>query len=272
MRENAFRAYLSGSISGPSVSSYVSYAYRVERELGIDLDKCILDDDYLSVIAQRLRRGLIPPKSVQNCLSSVRSYSAFIGQTRCFEPDTASMNRTHPVESSERPSFIRDQSDQGLMRLYAQITDELRDRGVVRTANSPIGDYAESLFATAFNWILTNNSSAGFDALDEAKLSYQIKARRIGGGSSSRQLGALRNLDHRNFDKLAAVLFSETFDIIRAVIIPYETVLACARRSEHTNSWRVMLTDSLCAQAGVRDVTSILRATVSRRPAGKAAS
>lgn len=39
-----------------------------------------------------------------------------------------------------------------LLRTYGAILDELRSRDVVRSANSPISDYAEVLFCRAFNW------------------------------------------------------------------------------------------------------------------------
>ncbi|WP_147276179.1 DUF6998 domain-containing protein [Sphingomonas aracearum] len=45
---------------------------------------------------------------------------------------------------------------------------------------SPVGDYAETLFARAFGWTLEPNSRAAFDACDASGRRYQIKARRLG--------------------------------------------------------------------------------------------
>ena len=39
-----------------------------------------------------------------------------------------------------------------LLKLHSQIGDELRARGVLRSANSPTGDLAEHLFCRAFGW------------------------------------------------------------------------------------------------------------------------
>ena len=96
---------------------------------------------------------------------------------------------------------------------------ELRERGVVRTSNSPSGDYAETLFHKAFGWKLERNSSVGFDAIDGDETRFQIKCRRVTRHNSSRQLGAIRNLELNGFDCLAEVIFNEDYSVYRAVNI-----------------------------------------------------
>ncbi|WP_205691524.1 hypothetical protein [Caulobacter sp. 602-2] len=145
-----------------------------------------------------------------------------------------------------------------LLALYGQIMDELRERGVVRTGNSPVGDYGELLFARAFGWTLEGNSSAGHDATDADGVRYQIKARRLASPSASRQLSAIRRLEERTFDHLAAVLLDGSFKVLRAIIIPYAVVQSGARRRDHTNSWLFMLEDRVWKIPGVRDVTAEL--------------
>ena len=113
-------------------------------------------------------------------------------------------------------------SSRKLLELHAKIMDELCRQKIIRTANNPIGDLAESLFCTAFpDWKQERNSRAGYDAISPTpdKSKYQIKGRRIIGPrivegrrvipNSFRQLGALRGLKERRFDILAAVLFNE---------------------------------------------------------------
>jgi hypothetical protein len=51
-----------------------------------------------------------------------------------------------------------------LLAGYGGILEELRQRGIVRSSNSPVSDYAELLFCTAFGWRRENNSAAGHDA------------------------------------------------------------------------------------------------------------
>lgn len=148
---------------------------------------------------------------------------------------------------------------------------ELRRRGIIRTENNSIGDFAEYLFCRAFSWRPVNsNSEKEMDAVGPDRTRYQIKARRLAGNAGDRQLSALRKLPEKGFDKLAAVLFDARFGIERAAIIPHALVLANATHQGHTNSWRFILRDEVWTWEGVEDVTAVLRAalmTVSAEPA-----
>ena len=84
---------------------------------------------------------------------------------------------------------------EALLALYATILDELRDRGIVRSTNNPVGDYAEYLVATALGLRLADNATSGFDAIGPDDLLYQVKARRLTPRNPSRQLGFIRGLD-----------------------------------------------------------------------------
>jgi len=163
-----------------------------------------------------------------------------------------------PAAPMAAPGPLGAASVNELLALYGQIMDELRERGVVRTGNSPVGDYGELLFARAFGWTLEGNSSAGHDAVDADGLRYQIKARRLQTAKGSRQLSAIRRLEERTFDHVAAVLLDGNFKVLRAIIIPYAVVRSGARRREHTNSWLFMLEDRVWKIPGVRDVTAEL--------------
>lgn len=158
------------------------------------------------------------------------------------------------------PELIRGTNVRDLLLLYSQIMDELRSREVIRTSNSPVGDYGELLFAKAFGWSLESNSASGHDATDDIGLRYQIKARRLTAANGSRQLSAIRRLNDQTFDHLAAVLFDANFQVRRAIIIPHAVVASRSRRREHTNSWLFMLDDRVWQLSGVRDVTVELSA------------
>ena len=162
------------------------------------------------------------------------------------------------LEPPPVPEFIRGSGVRDLLILYSQIMDELRTREVVRTSNSPVGDFAELLFAKAFGWRLEGNSAAGHDATDAQGVRYQIKARRLTAANGSRQLSAIRRLNDHTFDYLAAVLFDANFKVLRAIVIPHGLVVSRARRTEHTNSWLFMLEDRVWLLPGVRDVTAEL--------------
>ena len=105
-------------------------------------------------------------------------------------------------------------SERELLRLHAAIIDELKRRGVVRTRNSPIGDYTEWLVSTTLGLKLANYSAAGYNATDAAGTRFQIKGRWVTPDSNSRQLSAIRNLDKKDFDYLIAVIFDAAFNVI----------------------------------------------------------
>lgn len=149
-----------------------------------------------------------------------------------------------------------------LLRAHGAILDELRRREILRSANSPISDYAEALFCRAFGWTREGNSTSGFDARDRTGLRYQIKARRLGSGPGSRQLSAIRNLAVDPFDQLAAALFAPDFSVHRAALIPIDVVKSRVRRSSHTNSDVLHLRDEVWSIPGVVDVTEVLRESV----------
>lgn len=157
-----------------------------------------------------------------------------------------------------RPEFLTEASVRDLLKIHAQVIEELRDRQIVRTGNAPLGDYAELLFSVAFGWTLSNNSSMGYDAVDERGVRYQIKARRLTAASKSRQLSAIRKLPDKTFDMLAAVVFDADYQVSRAILVPHVEVAARAARVEHTNSWRLTMDDKLWRAPGAIDVTKPL--------------
>lgn len=148
-----------------------------------------------------------------------------------------------------------------LLKAHTLVLDELRDRGILRSANNPTGDYAEWLFCRAFGWEQAANSVKGYDATDVDGIRYQIKGRRLHQHNTSRQLSAIRDLD--GFDVLAGVLLDASFAVARAALIPPDVVREHARFTQHTNSHRFLLRDDIWNAAGVRDVTDELRAVAS---------
>jgi hypothetical protein len=146
-----------------------------------------------------------------------------------------------------------------LLTLHAAIADELKTRGVTRTANNPVGDLAEYLFCKAFGWTQSENSNPNIDAIYNG-LRYQIKGRRWSGKRKTRQLGAIRDFAGKHFDFLAAVIFAADYSIYRAALIPYGIVEQHAKFMKRTNSHKFMLHDTIWECDGVEDVTDMLRA------------
>ena len=70
---------------------------------------------------------------------------------------------------------IENLSNLELLQLHSSIIEELKQRGVVRTKNNPVGDYTEWLVARGLGLDLANNSSAGYDGIDDVGSKIQIK-------------------------------------------------------------------------------------------------
>lgn len=152
---------------------------------------------------------------------------------------------------------LRTKSIAELLALHAAILEELRDRGVLRSANNPTGDLAEHLFCQAFGWTQERNSVKAFDATGRDGTRYQVKGRRLHRRNRSRQLSAIRDLD--GFDILAVVLFDDAYSIQRAALIPAAVVRAHSTYIAHTNSNRFLMRDGIWDVPGVIDVTKRLR-------------
>lgn len=141
-----------------------------------------------------------------------------------------------------------------LLSLHSEILTQLRFRGVIRTKNNPVGDYAEWLVSNALGMTLLSNSSAGADAIDADGLKVQIKARRVTPDNPSRQLSALRNYESADFDYLTAVIFDETYNILDAYKIPHEVIRDYARHSDHVNAHIVNLKGAILADPRVTSI------------------
>lgn len=149
-----------------------------------------------------------------------------------------------------------------LLALHAKVGEELRARGVVRSANNPTGDLAEHLFCTAFGWTQAPNSERGYDATGPDGMRIQIKGRRVHRRNPSRQLSAIRDLAGEHFDVLAGVIFDDDFCVVRAALIPRSIVEARSTYVAHTNSHKFILREDVWAAPGVRDVTAEVAAAM----------
>jgi hypothetical protein len=154
---------------------------------------------------------------------------------------------------------LKKMSVTGLLQTHAAINSELRSRGILRSQNSPVGDYCEWLVAKKLKLTLATKSTSGYDATGTDGIRYQIKCRCINPDNKSRQLSAIRNLDGHDFDYLIGVLFDDKFKVVRAAKIPYAIIGQHAKFQKHTNSHILHLPDKLFGDAHVEDITESLR-------------
>jgi hypothetical protein len=143
-----------------------------------------------------------------------------------------------------------------LLQLYARTLDTLKRKGITRSTNNPVADYAEAIVAKGLGPDLTAKSNAGYDAIHpETGMKYEIKARRPTKTNKSTQMSAIRNLDKAHFDYLVAVIFAEDFSVDYAALIPIESVRRLASYVAHTNSHKLMVPRSIFTNPGVENVT-----------------
>jgi len=149
-------------------------------------------------------------------------------------------------------------NEKELLRLHAAIIDELKQRRVVRTKNNPVGDYTEWLVSKTMNLDLCNNSSSGYDGIDNKGIKYEIKGRRITPENKSRQLSAIRNLEDKHFDYLIGLIFDENYNVIDALIVPHEVVSEYASYRKHINGHILHLRGAILQDSRVRDIRDIV--------------
>jgi hypothetical protein len=157
---------------------------------------------------------------------------------------------------------IKSKSSIELMNMYADILTELNSRKVVRTYNSPVGDYAEWLVAEKLGLTLETNSQKGFDAYEsESKKRFQIKSRWERGNPSpqSRELNVIRNYEENQFDYLIVVIFNAHFDVKEAYSIPHEVIKQYARYNKHQNGYILIAMGQVLHDDRVVNITGKIR-------------
>src|SRR5258708_7634675 len=126
-------------------------------------------------------------------------------------------------------------NESGLFSLYRAILRELKSRGVIRTENAPVGDYAEYLVATALGGRLASNSEKSWDVLGKDGERLQAKA---GVVSTPAEPGQLQLSPFRSFgfDSAVIVLLAATdCTVSRASKVPRHVVESSAIYRQHVN-------------------------------------
>jgi hypothetical protein len=144
------------------------------------------------------------------------------------------------------------------MSCCAAILHTLRARGLIRTQNNPVADYAEWLVSKRLGLELRPISNAGHDALGPNGDRFQIKSRRIDLRRDPRQLGVIRNLGAVEFDYLIGVLFSMDFSTVEAYKIPHAIVRDFAHFRSYQNGHILHLRGSMLNAPGVEDISHVL--------------
>ncbi|MCI0424433.1 MAG: hypothetical protein L0Z47_01100 [Actinobacteria bacterium] len=151
-----------------------------------------------------------------------------------------------------------------LLSTYAEILAELRERGVVRSANAPAGDYAEWLCSRALGGALVDNFSVkSHDLVLADGQRVQVRTRVT---SEPSKAGQLPTSPYRSWDfDLAAFVLLRDYDyaVRRAVLVPVDVVRAKSSYRSHVNGSVVMMRGALLDHVDAEDITDRLRAAAS---------
>src|SRR5215472_9194815 len=166
-----------------------------------------------------------------------------------------------------RPEHLPDLStfsERSLFCLYRAILSELKSRGVIRTENAPVGDYAEYLVATALGGQLAPNSEKAWDVRGHDGEKLQVKARVV---SEPAEPGQLQLSPFRSFgfDSAVIVLLSATdYAVSRASKVPCHVVESSAVYRQHVNGKVLFARPEIMGHPLATDLTETLRATQTR--------
>lgn len=146
-----------------------------------------------------------------------------------------------------------------LFALQGTLLAELRDRGILRTNNPPVGDYAEWLVAAAYGAALPANSNPSYDVVIEGFGKVQVKARVI---SSPEKAGQRQTSPFRSdgFDHAALVLLSDAdYSVVSAALLPVEAVKERWTWRKHVNGHTLQMNGATLQHPGAVDITVELR-------------
>lgn len=156
-------------------------------------------------------------------------------------------------------------STQQLLAQYAEILRELRDRNIIRTANAPAGDLAETLVARAYAGNLAPNSEKSWDIAAGDGRKLQVKARVIADHAIAKpvQFSVFRSWE---FDAAVFVVLSaESYEVLAAIEVPSASVKGRSSESLWVRGNRITVGISALKQlTGAVDVTEKVKLAYSQ--------
>jgi len=146
------------------------------------------------------------------------------------EPEILAVYQEFFADRVPRP--LAHASTPELLSQYAQILAELRMRGVVRTSNAPLGDYAEYMATAAYGGTLATNSAKSYDLIASDGRRIQVKARTLSATTSpGEEFSAFRSFEFDTATLLA--LDARTYAVKWAAEMAPDEVREASRWSAH---------------------------------------
>ncbi|MCR9278663.1 MAG: hypothetical protein NXH85_11880 [Pseudomonadaceae bacterium] len=129
---------------------------------------------------------------------------------------------------------MRNTSTDKLLALRAELDEELRRRGVVRSSNI-VGDYGEWIVCERFGWTMADSQAQkSYDCTAANGTRYQVKTRHITSRNPSRQLGVIRSFD---FGYLVAIILGEDYGLQEIWQFPVDFVQKYGSWSKAQAGW-----------------------------------
>jgi hypothetical protein len=158
-----------------------------------------------------------------------------------------------------------DASIQQLLGGYAATLAELRQRGVIRTNNAPLGDYAEWLLAEALGGVLAESTSAkSHDMTLPDGRRVQVKARLV---DEKPKAGQLQTSPFRSWDfELAALMLfrADSYQPSSVFLVPVDVARAHSKYRKHINGAIVFIRPPLTNDPTAEDITEVVTAASQR--------
>ena len=144
------------------------------------------------------------------------------------------------------PEVLKTAPELQLLATYESILSELARRKVIRTNDSPVGQYAEWLAARVLDGVLEANSAKSHDLVCEEFGRVQVKSRVIRGNAKRGevQLSPFRSFE---FENALILLFDIRYFVKSATILKADQVRANAQPNSHVNGSIVHATPMLLA-------------------------
>lgn len=144
-----------------------------------------------------------------------------------------------------------------ILRMHANLSSELRRRGIAKSNNNPVADVANALFCRAFNWEPVRPATHGYNARGR-RGRIQIKSRRLMDGDWPAEFSSI-TLEPQQFDYLACVAFAEDYSIKTAVVIAHDAISDLANSDGVSEKYRLELCSWVIRQPSVENASDRLR-------------
>jgi hypothetical protein len=134
---------------------------------------------------------------------------------------------------------------------WAAIMRQLRDRGIIRTNNNPVGDIAEAIVAEHYGGVRAPYGQKNWDVRVGGERIEVKGLRQLTGGSRRSNVSPIRGSD---YDAVVIVLLDDDFNVTEGLRIPRATVDELFGHNDHINGVVIKISRALRGHPGVEAV------------------